>query len=154
MAKPILVPASGAALVEVLGAEIRLTMPRAESGAGLSLFEEVRRGSGGPPMHVHHREDEVFRVIEGRFRMRVGDETFEAGPGDTLFLPRGVPHCFFSTGEGVGRLLIALQPGGFERFFLDVAAEGLAVPADMERVAAIAAGYGLEFVGPNPFAER
>jgi mannose-6-phosphate isomerase-like protein (cupin superfamily) len=154
MAKPIFTPARGTPLVEAFGAEIHLTMPQAGSGAGLSLFEEVHRESGGPPMHVHHREDEVFRVVEGRFRMQVGDEAFEAGPGDTLFLPRGVPHCFFSVGGGAGRLLIALQPGGFERFFLEVAAEGLAVPADMERVAAIAAGYGLEFVGPNPFAGR
>ena len=152
MAKPIHVPASEARLIEAFGAELRFTMPQAASGAGLSLFEEVHRGNGGPPMHVHHREDEVFRVIEGRFRMRVGDETFDAGPGDTLFLPRGVPHCFFNAGGGVGRLLVALQPGGFERFFLDVVAEGLAAPADMERIAAIAAGYGLEFVGPNPFA--
>lgn len=152
MTKPIQIAAGKATALEVLGSEVLLTMPQAGSRAGLSLFEEVRRESGGPPMHVHHREDEVFRVIEGRFRMRVGDQDFEAGPGDTLFLPRGVPHCFFFTGGGTGRLLIALQPGGFERFFLDVAAEGLELPAGMGRLAEIAAGYGLEFVGPNPFA--
>jgi hypothetical protein len=41
-----------------------------------------------------------------------------------------------------------VTPGGFEGFFGDVAADALAIPADLPRITEIAAGYGLEFVGP------
>jgi mannose-6-phosphate isomerase-like protein (cupin superfamily) len=153
MPRPVFVPAEEARVVRVFGGDLILTLPQQEAGAGVSVFEEVRRPGDGPPLHVHGREDEIFRIVEGRFRLRVGAETFDAGPGDTLFLPRGVPHGFVNSGDGTGRLLIVLQPGGFERFFLDVAAQGLQVPADMGRIAELAAGYGLEFLGPNPFAD-
>ncbi len=129
-------------------------MPSDEAGAGLSVFEDVRGPGDGPPLHVHRNEDEVFRIIEGRYRARVGEETFEAGTGDTLLFPRRVPHTFVKTGEGLGRVLVILQPGGFERFFLDVADQGLQVPGDMGRIAELAARYKLEFLGPNPFTGR
>ncbi len=151
MVKPVVIPAARAKLVQVFGGDIYLTMPSEEAGSGLSVFEDVRGPGDGPPLHVHHNEDEVFRVIEGRYRVRVGEETFEAGPGDTLLLPRDVPHTFVKTGEGMGRMLVILQPGGFERFFLDVADQGLQVPGDMERIVELAARYKLEFLGPNPF---
>jgi mannose-6-phosphate isomerase-like protein (cupin superfamily) len=151
VSKPVFIPAERAKLVQVFGGDIYLTMPLAETGRGVSLFEDVRRPGDGPPLHVHHKEDEIFRIVEGRFRLRIGDATFDAGPGDTLLLPRDVPHSFINSGDVTGRLLIVLQPGGFERFFLEVAEQGLAPPADMRQIAELAARYGLEFLGPNPF---
>ncbi len=154
MAKPVFIPADQARMVHVFGGDIYFTMPQAEAQAGASVFEDVRHPGDGPPLHVHHNEDEIFRIVEGRFRLRVGAETFDAGSGDTILLPRDVPHSFVNSGDAVGRILVVLQPGGFEQFFLDVIDEGLRVPADMGRIAELAARYGLEFLGPNPFGDR
>lgn len=151
---PIFIPVREAKRVEVFGGEIHVTISAASAGSGVSVFEDVRRPGDGPPLHVHHGEDEVFRVLEGRFRLRIGGETFDAAPGDTMLLPRDVPHSFVNNGDTMARMLCILQPGGFERFFFDVAAAGLQVPKDMARIADLAARYRLEFLGPNPFTGR
>ena len=38
-------------------------------------------------------------VLEGRFGLQLGDEVLEAGPGDLVFKPRGVPHAFWNAGD-------------------------------------------------------
>jgi mannose-6-phosphate isomerase-like protein (cupin superfamily) len=42
--------------------------------------------------HKHDAEDELFLVIDGRFRMEFRDRTIELGPGDLLIVPHGVEH--------------------------------------------------------------
>jgi mannose-6-phosphate isomerase-like protein (cupin superfamily) len=121
MAKP-LFAAKEAKKVNVFGADVYLTMPRAAGRTEVSLLDVTAHPGDGPPLHVHHNEDEISRVLKGRYRLRIGEETVEPGPGGTLVMPRDLPHCY---GSGV------VQPGGFEQFFLDVIAEGLQVPADI-----------------------
>ncbi|MEZ4386714.1 MAG: cupin domain-containing protein [Candidatus Krumholzibacteriia bacterium] len=136
---------------DAFGVEVRVIVPAAHTDGSLGLFEEITPPQVGPPLHRHHQEDEFFRVIEGRYRFRAGDEDVEAGPGDSLLVPRGTPHCFINVGDTPGRLFMGLTPGGFEGFFARVAAEKLRLPDDMPRIAAIAADFNLEFLGPNPF---
>lgn len=112
----------------------------------MGVWEEVAEPGDSPPLHVHHREEEMFFVLEGRFRFWCGEESFEGGVGATAVLPRGVPHTWRNIGDGPGRMLISVAPGGFERFFLDLAdLEEVTPPA----IAALAERYGLEFVEPG-----
>jgi len=68
---------------------------RAADTAGVLGITEGHFPEGfGPPLHVHHREDETIYVLEGRIRFRQGDEDFVAGPGTLVWGPRGVPHAF------------------------------------------------------------
>jgi mannose-6-phosphate isomerase-like protein (cupin superfamily) len=154
MSQPRFVPASAARVLPLFGGDIRITMPADGPGAGFSAFEDVRQPGDGPPWHTHHGEDEMFRVISGRFRMRCGEQEFEAGPGDCALLPRGVPHAFVNIGDSTGTMFCIVQPGGFERFFLEIAEAGLRIPDDMGRILEIAARYRLELLGPNPFSGR
>ncbi len=72
------------------------------------LMEAFSRKGSEPPRHVHHREDEAIYVLEGEITFYVGGETYEAGPGTFVFMPRGVPHSFtFET--DVIRMLAILQ---------------------------------------------
>jgi mannose-6-phosphate isomerase-like protein (cupin superfamily) len=90
----------------------------AESTGGVLMFSEVDAApGGGPPLHVHEREDEWFYVVEGAFDIVLGDEVVHAGPGDFAFVPHGTPHRFANAGTGPGRILAALTPGGLEEFF-------------------------------------
>jgi len=105
-------------------------------------------------MHVHHREDESFYVLEGQLRLQCGDETFVAEAGSYIFLPRDVPHSFRVEGDTPARMLTIETPGGGERFFVDagrpVEGEGLpdAAPVDVELLRRVGNAYGAEVVGP------
>lgn len=130
------------------GTDYRMLVRKGESAGTIGMFESAVRAGEGPPIHVHHNEDEVIHVLEGRYQFWLDGVTTEAGPGSSIFLPRGVPHTFRVIGAEPGRNIAVLTPGGFESFFEQVSSEALNIPQDMERIAAIAAGYGLEFVGP------
>jgi quercetin dioxygenase-like cupin family protein len=114
-----------------------------QTGGAMGVWEDVVEPGDGPPLHVHTREDELFHVIDGRFRFWAGDESLLAEAGTTLVLPRGLPHRFENAGEFSGRLLVTVTPGGFENFFLDLEREQVGTLAAAE---AIAARYGLIFL--------
>ena len=79
---------------------------------GVSAVESHDVPGGGPPMHVHHREDETFQVLEGEYEWTVGGKTFVAQKGATIFAPRGVPHTYRYLGQTPGRLLCVITPAG------------------------------------------
>jgi quercetin dioxygenase-like cupin family protein len=123
-----------------------------ESGGSIGVFETLAPVGSGPPIHVHHGEDEVLHILEGQIESWLDGELTTFVKGDTAFLPRGVPHTFRVTGDTPVRLLVILTPGGFEGFFPAVAAKGCRIPEDMAELAALAATYKLEFLGPPPWA--
>src|SRR2546425_1549531 len=96
----------------------------ADTGGAYTLVE-IEVGPGySTPLHVHHREDEGFWMLEGSATFEVGDNTFEAMPGTHLFGPRGIPHRWAAGPDGA-RLLYLFAPGGFEELI-----EAMSVPAD------------------------
>lgn len=82
---------------------------------GLSMLEMRLPHASGPPLHVHHDEDEVFHVLEGRVRLQVGDRTRELATGEVGFGPKGLPHGFRVVSPGGARMAITSRGGGFER---------------------------------------
>ena len=71
-----------------------------------------------------------------------------------MFLPRGVPHTFRIVGNVPGKSVAVVTPGGFEHFFIDVAARDLRIPGDLEELTTLGDRYGLEFLGPAPWPAR
>ena len=118
------------------------------------LLESLIRAGSSPPLHVHHREDEAFWVLEGELTVRCGAETYRAPAGSYVFLPRGVPHTFRVEGDAPARVLTLLTPGGGEAFFVEGGrpAERLTLPPtgapDLARLERVARQFGSEFVGP------
>ena len=96
---------------------VKLPVDAAEDGR-LSAMELLAPQDFGPPLHVHHEEDEIVQVLEGTLRLVCGDTDVIAGPGSFAYLPRGVPHTFWVT-EGPARALILFTPGGMEAMFVD-----------------------------------
>ena len=91
-----------------------------DTGGELSVFEYFGNEKGGPPMHVHPYQDEVFYVAEGSYLFQCGDEKFTLGEGDMIFLPRAVPHTWAQL-EDKGRMLFFFQPAGkMEDFFRSI----------------------------------
>ena len=90
----------------------------ADTGGRYTLVEMTAPAGLEAPLHVHHREDEGFYVLDGSVTVRVGDETVEVGAGQHAFGPRGIPHRF-TIGPGGARMLWVLTPGGFEALIDD-----------------------------------
>jgi mannose-6-phosphate isomerase-like protein (cupin superfamily) len=124
------------------------------TGGAYGLVESLIAPGFSPPLHVHHREDEAFWVLEGAVSMRCGDRTFRAGPGAFVFLPRNVPHTFVVEGDVPARMLTLLTPGGGEGVFIEggrrAEGDGLppAAPPDIEALKRVSERYGAEIVGP------
>lgn len=133
-------------------AEIKVTAE--QTGGLLSILEITEPPNADGPLHVHHREDEGFWILEGSATIEVGDTTIEVGPGDFAFGPRGIPHRYTTGPEGC-RMLFIMTPGGFENLIRDmsVPAERRTLPPesdeepDWERIAAIAKAHGGELLG-------
>jgi mannose-6-phosphate isomerase-like protein (cupin superfamily) len=109
----------------------------------------------GPPLHVHHNCDETFYVVDGELVIVVGDERIEAGPGDFVFGPSGVPHAYVVR-SAQAELLASFASASMDRFFEEVGGvpvvPGAAPPApfypDPEKFARDAGTWGVEIVGP------
>jgi quercetin dioxygenase-like cupin family protein len=89
----------------------------------LAIFEQTSLSQGrGTPLHVHSTQDEIFYIIEGAYYFQVGDEKYDMTVGDSIFLPRKVPHAWTQKSEK-GRMTVILQPAGkLEDFFVTMAA--------------------------------
>ncbi|SDF00122.1 cupin domain-containing protein [Terriglobus roseus] len=116
----------------------------ADTEGGLFIMEHSNLTKGGPYRHVHPAQDEWLYAMEGEFRVEIGDQKLTLRPGDSVLMPRKVPHVWAQVGETPGKLLIAFTPAGrMEEFFRDFGKTGK-LPTDPDVVKA----YGLERVGP------
>jgi mannose-6-phosphate isomerase-like protein (cupin superfamily) len=84
----------------------------ADTDGDVYVFESTRVKEGGPSFHLHYDQDEFWYILKGEFLFKVGDETFTAKAGDSVFGPRNVPHAFAKVGEGEAKLLMFFQPAG------------------------------------------
>jgi quercetin dioxygenase-like cupin family protein len=146
---PIQVPNDGGRQVNVLGIPMRIRIHGRDTGGIVSAVESHDVPGGGPPPHIHHREDETFQVLEGEYEWTVGGKTFVARKGTTIFAPRGVPHTYRYVGQTPGRLMCVITPAGFERFFEEIGAMSPQQQQDIPRVMGIGEKYGLEILPPG-----
>ena len=146
-------PGEGTRSLWVLGELVAYKITSYQTGGAYSLFEVTAQPGAGSPPHVQHREDEAFCVLEGEYEFLIEDRTINAGAGSLIYVPKGNLHAYNNVGEGIGRMLVSQTPGGLhEQFFEDIGEEmkdrstapASEDPLDMERIAKIAAEYGIE----------
>jgi quercetin dioxygenase-like cupin family protein len=136
------------------GDHYRFLVTGEETGGAYFVMEALVPAGGGPPPHIHRREDETFYLVEGEIVFTLGEETITAGRGDFVNVPKGTVHNFHNAGTETARLVLTFTPAGIERFFeetLERAPNGAQDPPDnIEEVAAryVAASprHGIEFV--------
>jgi len=143
---PIQIPSDGGKKVNVLGIPMVIRVHGRDTGGAVSVVESHDVPNGGPPPHIHHREDETFQVLEGEYEFTVGDKSFVATKGTTVFAPRNIPHTYRYLGQTPGRLMCVITPAGFEKFFEAIGALTQQQQQDIPRVIAIAKELGLEIL--------
>lgn len=140
-----MVPASGGRRLEVFGSEIIIKLGGRNTGGHFALFvTTVAPGNAGPPRHYHRHDDECFYLLSGRASFLRDGQWFDAEPGTTVFIPRGMVHTFRNRGDTPVVLLVHTSPAGIEDFF-EGYAEICAAPGgpDPGRLASIAADHGI-----------
>ena len=137
----------------IVGDTMTLRATGEATGGSLVLLENVTAPGGGPPPHVHTREDEFWYVLDGTFEIRIGDEVHALGPGGFAFARRGIVHNFRNTADTPSRILVGFTPAGMEGFFREsgrpAGDDGPAPPVDEDEIArtiAAAPKYGVEAV--------
>ena len=126
----------------------------ADTGGQMAIIEVTEPPGSEAPLHVHHREDEGFWLLEGSATFEVGDTTIEAEAGDYLFGPRDIPHGY-TVGAAGCRMLFIMTPGGMEELIIatsePAASRTLPPPLeeepDWEHVASMTRAYGVELLG-------
>lgn len=143
--------------IAVVGDLYRFLATSSETRGRYAIWHATVPPGGGPPPHVHSREEEGFFMLEGSLTFFVEGTPTQAGPGTTLHLPRGVEHAFRNEGDQPARMLILVAPGGMEAMFERT---GIPWPEDsgptpppgreeIERLLCFAPEYGVEIRIPH-----
>jgi len=145
---------AGAAPIFVVGDEVSVKVSSRDTDNAFAVLEGRTQPQQGPPLHLHHHQDEWFYILEGRYLFEVDGVQIHAGPGDTVFAPRGSRHTFQNVGSTPGRSVITVVPGGLDLFFEEVrvAAPPGCAP-DPAVLSALFKKYDMELLGP-PLAAR
>jgi quercetin dioxygenase-like cupin family protein len=128
----------------------------ADTGGQMTIVEVTEHPGVEAPLHVHHRDDEGFWVLEGDVTFEVGEATIEASAGDYVFGPREIPHRF-KVGDQGCRMLFILTPGGIEDVIratsepatsrtLPPVPEEEPTPEEIEGLKALVKEYGYEML--------
>jgi quercetin dioxygenase-like cupin family protein len=103
------------------GRDLVFKLTGEETGGALDYFICEVGPHGGPPLHVHHHQDETLHVLSGRFKVRIGDQHHRLEPGGFAYLPAGLAHAFLNLTEEPAEVIITFTPGGGHKFFAELA---------------------------------
>jgi quercetin dioxygenase-like cupin family protein len=143
---PIVLQPDDGKVLDVLGDTVTIKVTGEDTDGIYTLVQTVSPPQGGPPLHLHHREDEAFYVLEGEFEVQCGENKIRAVPGSFVLAPREIPHTFRNINSGLSKILIIVTPAGIEKFFeelSELAQQGL---PDIEKVKEIAHRYEIELM--------
>src|SRR5450755_2948194 len=143
--------------IAVVGDVYRFLATGEDTNGKYALWEAVVPPGGGPPPHVHSREEEGFYILEGEITVQIGEERIVATTGMFANMPVGTPHSFKNETDRLARMLISVAPAGLEQMFFEV---GQPVPAgattgppptkeEIEKMLAVAPRYGIEIGLPG-----
>lgn len=142
--------------VAVVGDVYRFMATGDDTDGKYAMFEAVGRPSGGPPPHIHSREEESFYVLEGEITFQVGDDRIVAKAGTFANMPVVSLHSIRNDADKLARMIISVAPVGLEKMFLEVGqpvAFGQQAPppskAEIDKLLDVAPSYGIEIRLPQ-----
>src|SRR5258708_3690462 len=149
-------PAEGRT-VAVVGDVYRFLTTGEDTNGKYALWEAIVPPGGGPPPHVHSREEEGFYILEGKITLQVSDERIVATAGMFANMPVGTPHSFKIESSHLAKMLISVAPAGLEHMFFEVGVPlaeraTTALPPtkeEIEKLLAVAPRYGIEIRLPG-----
>jgi quercetin dioxygenase-like cupin family protein len=143
--------------VAVVGDVYRFLATGEDTDGRYAMWEAIVPSGGGPPLHVHSREEEGFFIIEGEVTFTIDGERVVAKAGTFANMPVGIPHSFKNESSQTAKMLISVAPAGLEQMFFECGvplAEGATTASpptkeEIERFVAIAPSFGIELKLPS-----
>lgn len=132
-------------IIRIGGLELRFLQSKEETNGSLDLFEMTAPPSGKMPVPHYHRDwDESVYGLDGTITFTVAGTSRDIGPGEHLFIPRGVVHGFENRSGATARCLSVLTPGVLgPGYFRELAALIAVGPPDEAKVREIMLRHGL-----------
>lgn len=149
-------PAKGRTIA-VVGDVYRFLATGEDTNGKYAIWEAIVPPGGGPPPHIHSREEEGFYVLEGEIALHIGGERIVATAGMFANMPAGSLHSFKNESGKPAKILISVAPAGLEKMFFETGVEltegaATALPPgkdEIERLLAAAPKYGIEIRIPG-----
>jgi mannose-6-phosphate isomerase-like protein (cupin superfamily) len=143
--------------VSLVGDVYRFLATGEDTSGKYAFIEAIVGPGGGPPPHVHSREEEGFYILEGEITFTINGERVVATAGMFANMQVGTPHSFKNESKKAAKMLVTVAPAGLEKMFMEIGvplAEGAttALPPtreDIEKLLAIAPKYGIEIRLPH-----
>ncbi|MEQ9408450.1 MAG: cupin domain-containing protein [Fuerstiella sp.] len=143
--------------IAVVGDVYRFLATGEDTNGKYAMWEAIVPPGGGPPPHVHSREEESFYILEGEITFQIGEERVVATAGMFANMPVGTPHSFKNESSQPAKMIISIAPAGLEEMFFEFGVplpEGStsALPPtkdEIEKLLAIAPKYGIEIRVPH-----
>jgi quercetin dioxygenase-like cupin family protein len=149
----VLGPAEGLRLQSGPGRDLIFKVTGDDTGGAFDYFVVEVAPHGGPPLHVHHRQEEAIHALEGRYKVRIGDEEHVIEQGGFAYMPAGLPHAFLNLTDEPGRIVVVYTPGGGHRFYEELGPAARSATPDRAEIAAIFARHDMTLLGPPLSAE-
>jgi quercetin dioxygenase-like cupin family protein len=144
----VLEPHEGLRLQSGPGRDLVFKVTGDDTRGALDYFIVEVAPHGGPPLHVHHVQEETIHVLKGRFKLQIGDETFRCEEGAFAYLPSGVPHAFLNLTDVPAEIIVVYTPGGGHRFYEELGPLTRNGSPDRAAVAAVFEKYEMTLLGP------
>lgn len=137
---------------DFMDARVTILQSGADTGGSSALLDIHVPANGGPPPHIHTREDEVYFIKSGTFQFFMDGMCRQAGPGATLYMPKGHMHAFKNIAKVTGEQLLFVYPAGLEQFFREVHDLDLKMPVDFKKLNELSnTKYGINHVPDHDF---
>ncbi len=144
--------------IAVVGDVYRFLATGETTNGKYAIWESIVPPGGGPPPHVHSREEEGLYILEGEITLQAGDKQITATAGMFVNIPIGLPHSFKNISSKTAKMMIMVAPAGLENMFFELGvplpdASTAALPPTQEEIAkllTIAPKYGVEILLPHP----
>lgn len=144
----VLAPGEGLRLQSGPGRDLIFKVTGEDTGGAFDYFIVEVAPHGGPPLHVHHKQEETIQVLKGKYKVRIGDEIFHLEEGGFAYLPSKVPHAFLNLTDEPGEIVVVYTPGGGHKFYEEMGPISRNGSADRKVIAGVFAKYDMTLLGP------
>ena len=113
--------------------EIEWLIDKHDGAPNFEMRRFVIRPGGRIPPHYHPDIEHEQYVLNGHYKVGIGDEVYDVKPGDSLFIPSGTVHWYDNAGEENAEFLCVVpRKEEYKAVYLDESEKRAATPGQNE----------------------